>query len=416
MAKRPGYIPRVIDAEIDAALGGPVAVVLEGAKGVGKTETATHQAKSRVLLDVDQEARTAALIDPSLVLAGDKPRLIDEWQEVPELWNHIRRAVDARDGPFILTGSAVPADDVSRHTGAGRFSWIRMRPMTLFELGHSSGMVSLAKLLGGEGTSVNAGELSVAELTEFTCVGGWPGLVGSSFEQARRFLRGYLDSVARTDIRRIDGIARDPQKVWRVLRSLARNISTEAAITTIAGDTGGSDGPVDADTAQSYLGALERLMVVEDQPAWAPRLRSRARLRSAPKRHFCDPSLAAAALQTTPTQLLRDLNYFGFLFESLVVRDLRVYAQHNHGGVLHYRDNVGEVDVIVEAGERWGAVEVKLGIAYADQAAANLKKFVDRIDTEHRGAPAFLAVVLPTPYGYVREDGIHIVPVHALGP
>ena len=351
-----------------------------------------------------------------MVLAGDKPRLIDEWQEVPELWNHIRRAVDARNGPFILTGSAVPADDISRHTGAGRFSWIRVQPMTLFELGHSSGSVSLTKLLDGEKMSVNADKLSVTELAEITCIGGWPGLVGSGFDDARRFLRGYLDSVARTDIRRVDGVARDPQKVWRVLQSLARNISTEAAIATIASDAGGSEGPVDADTVTSYLGALERLMVVEDQPAWAPRVRSRARLRSAPKRHFCDPSLAAAALEVTPARLLRDLNYFGFLFESLVVRDVRVYAQHSYGNVLHYRDNIGEVDLIVDAGERWGAIEVKLGLAYADDAAASLKKFVDRVDTEHRGPPAFLAVVLPTPYGYVREDGVQIIPIQALGP
>ncbi|MGD0943642.1 MAG: DUF4143 domain-containing protein [Acidimicrobiales bacterium] len=410
------YSSRVVDAELDAALRASGAVVLDGAKGVGKTETASHRAKSRVLLDVDQEARRAAEVDPSLVLAGEKPRLIDEWQEVPQLWNHVRRAVDAREGPFILTGSAVPADDATRHTGAGRFSWIRMRPMTLFELGRSTGDVSLGKLLDGEKTSVSAPEIGISELAEITSKGGWPGLMHSSAANAQRVLRGYLDSVARTDIRRVDGVTRDPQKVLSVLRSLARNVATEVSIATIAADAGGADGPVAEATASSYLVALDRLMVLEEQPAWAPRLRSRSRLRSAPKRHFCDPSLAVAALRADPAQLLKDLNYFGFLFESLVVRDLRVYAQRNGGIVLHYRDNVGEVDAIVDAGEHWGAIEVKLGVAHADEAAKNLKKFISRIDVEHRGEPAFLAVVLPTPYGYVREDGVHVIPIQALGP
>jgi predicted AAA+ superfamily ATPase len=414
------YLPRIVDTSVTAAMGRSVALVLEGAKGVGKTETASHQSRSHVLLDVDEDARLAASIDPSLILAGEKPRLIDEWQEVPEIWNHVRRAVDNKEGPFILTGSTVPADDASRHTGAGRFSWIRMRPMSLFELGHSSGTVSLAKLLDGDGTgdrtTNDAGLISVRDLVDIVCVGGWPSLVNSDFAEAITFLQGYLDSVTRTDIRRVDGIARDPQKVWRVLRSLSRNISTEVSNTTIANDVGGSDDPIDVDTAKSYLGALERLMVIEDQPAWAPQIRSRARLRSTPKRHFCDPSLAVAALQLTPSRLLRDLNYFGFLFESLVVRDLRVYAQHSRADVLHYRDNIGEVDIIVEAGERWGAIEVKLGIASVDQAAESLKRFVNRIDVEHRGRPSFLAVVLPTQYSYLRTDGVHVIPIHALGP
>lgn len=416
MSSAPDYIPRVVDGELEHALRGQTAVLLEGAKGVGKTMTASHRAKSRVLLDVDQSARTAAEVDPSLVLAGETPRLIDEWQEVPTIWNHVRRAVDAHEGPFILTGSAVAADDATRHTGAGRFVWLRMRPMTLYELGRSTGSASLQRLLEGQLPSAQADELTISELTEMTCVGGWPALVGSSVTSAQGVLNGYLDSVARTDIRRVDGVSRDPHKVWSVLRSLARNVSTEVSIATIARDTGGSDGPVDEDTARSYLAALERLMVLEDQPAWAPRLRSRARLRSAPKRHFCDPSLAAAALKATPDLLLRDLNYFGFLFESLVVRDLRVYAQHVGASVFHYRDNIGEVDVVIDDGVRWGALEVKLGVAYVDEAAKGLKRFVERVDTEHRGQPAFLGVVVPTRYGYTRDDGIHVIPVQALGP
>jgi uncharacterized protein len=416
MTLKPVYLPRVLDVELEEALSGPMAALIEGAKGVGKTETASHQARSRVLLDVDQGARSAAAIDPSLVLAGQKPRLIDEWQEVPAIWNHIRRAVDAHEGPFILTGSAVPTDDTTRHTGAGRFVRLRMRPMTLFELGRSSGTVSLGRLLDGEKTSTSAEELTVTDLVELTCIGGWPALVGSSVRMAQRTLNGYLDSVARADIRRVDGVFRDPEKVWAVLRSLARNVGTEASVATIARDAGGSDAPLDEDTARSYLAALVRIMVVEDQPAWAPRLRSRARLRSTPKRHFCDPSLAGAALGATPSRLLSDLNYFGYLFESLVVRDVRVYAQHNSASVYHYRDNIGEVDVIVDAGATWGAIEVKLGTSYVEEAAANLRRFVQRVDTEHRGEPAFLAVVAPSGYGYTRPDGIQVVPVQALAP
>ncbi|MGH3494750.1 MAG: ATP-binding protein, partial [Sciscionella sp.] len=416
MGVRAGYLPRVVDSELDDALGWPAAVLIEGAKGVGKTATASQRSRSQVLLDVDQGARAAAAIDPSLVLAGDKPRLIDEWQVAPSIWNHVRRAVDAHEGPFILTGSATPADDAVRHTGAGRFSRLRMRPMTLFELGRSSGAVSLGRLLDGEPTATDAGELSIPDLADVTCTGGWPGLVGHSVTSAQRVLTSYLDSVSRTDIRRVDGVAREPAKVWSVLRALARNVGTEASIATIARDAGGSDGPADDDTARAYLAALERLMVVEDQPAWAPRLRSRSRLRSAPKRHFCDPSLAPAALQATPAQLLRDLNYFGFLFESLVVRDLRVYAQHLGATVSHYRDNIGEVDAIVDAGVRWGALEVKLGTTYVEEAARSLKKFVGRVDTAHRGEPAFLGVVVPTRYGYKRDDGICVIPVQGLGP
>ncbi len=416
MAPKQSYMARVVDAELGEVLRGQMAVLIEGAKGVGKTETARQQARSSAFLDVDQQARAAASIDPSLLLAGDRPRLIDEWQEMPAIWNHVRRAVDAHEGPFILTGSAVPVDDATRHTGAGRFSRLRMRPMTLFELGKSSGAVSLGSLLDGEPTSTNATEITISDVVEITCAGGWPALVGSSVAHAQRILHSYLDSVARTDIRRVDGVSRDPMKVWAVLRSLARNIGTEVSMATIARDARGADGPVDEDTARAHLAALERLMVVENQPAWAPRLRSRARLRSAPKRHFCDPSLAAAAVRATPARLMRDLNFVGFLFESLVVRDLRVYAQHAGGSVLHYRDNIGEVDAIVDDGTRWGALEVKLGATHIEEAAANLTRFVERIDTEQHGEPAFLGVVLPTRYGYTRRDGVHVIPVQSLGP
>ena len=334
---------------------------------------------------------------------------------MPQLWNHVRRAVTrARvHSPDRLRGSR------GRYDQAHRSGTILVDPDATDDALRTGAINS--RYFAREAPRRRENErlgpaIGISELAEITSKGGWPGLMHSSAANAQRVLRGYLDSVARTDIRRVDGVTRDPQKVLSVLRSLARNVATEVSLATIAADAGGADGPVAEATASSYLVALDRLMVLEEQPAWAPRLRSRSRLRSAPKRHFCDPSLAVAALQVDPAQLLKDLNYFGFLFESLVVRDLRVYAQRNGGNVLHYRDNVGEVDAIVDAGERWGAIEVKLGVAHADAAAKNLKRFISRIDVEHRGEPAFLAVVLPAPYGYVREDGVHVIPIQALGP
>jgi predicted AAA+ superfamily ATPase len=249
-------------------------------------------------------------------------------------------------------------------------------------------------------------------------VGGWPGLRGRGVSTSLLAVRDYLDEIARVDIGRVDGTHRDPNRVARMLQSLARNVSTHAAATTLATDTGGTDGPLKDDTVREYLTALERLMVVEDQPAWAPHLRSKHRLRTAPKRHFVDPSLAVASLRTTPQRLLGDLKLLGFLFESLVVRDLRVYAQALDAEVSQYRDSSGlEVDAIVEARDgRWMAFEVKLGHGQIDDAAANLARFAQRIDTAARGAPALLGVIVATGYGYRRKDGVAVIPIGALGP
>ena len=414
------YQPRVVDAELRARLRAAGAVVIEGPKASGKTSTAREQASSTVLLDVDDNARRAVALDPALVLDGPIPRLIDEWQVEPAIWNHIRRAVDdrAEPGQFILTGSAVPADDITRHTGAGRISRLRMRPMTLFETGHTNGAVSVAGLLDGEQVRADDAGLTVRDLTDVVAAGGWPGLAGRPVPEAQSAVRDYLEEIRRVDIGAVDGIRRDPEKVGRLLRSLARNIATHASITTLAGDAGGVDGSLKNDTVQEYLTALERLMIVEDQPAWAPHLRSRSVLRVSAKRHFVDPSLAVAALRATPERLLRDLNLFGFLFESLVVRDLRVHAQAADARVLQYRDNTGlEVDAVVEAADgRWGAFEVKLGGRQVEDAAANLRKFAARVDTSRSGAPAVLAVVVGTGYGYVREDGVSVVPIGTLAP
>ena len=420
------YWSRVADRELRQRLARSRAVLIEGPRASGKTSTAMRASASHVLLDADRSARRAAAVDPGFLLRGESPRLIDEWQIVPEIWNHVRHAVDARPGRghFILTGSAVPPDDITRHTGAGRISRLRLRPMSLFELGRSTGEVSLARLLAGNPAPASVAELSVEEIVDLVCIGGWPGHLGSSeedpplsAEDAMAENRDYLGEICRTDIQRVDGNGRDPVRVGRFLQSLGRNVATVAATATLARDAGGPDEHVTSHTARYYTTALERLMIAEDQPPWAPHLRSRSRLRSAPKRHFVDPSLAVAALSATTGHLLHDFEWFGLLFESMVVRDLRVYAQASGASVHHYRDNTGlEVDAVVDAGPgRWAAFEVKLGAGRVDEAARALLKFADRVDTERSGEPAALGVIVGGGYGYTRPDGVGVIPVGALG-
>ena len=424
------YISRVADRELARRLASAGAVVIEGPRVCGKTTTARQAASSEVLMDADPSVDEAMAVDPRLLLEGPKPRLIDEWQVEPAIWNYIRRAVDDRPGRghFILTGSAVPPDDITRHTGAGRMSRLRLRPMSLFELAGTKdhrprkpggGGVSLKRLLRGEAAPSLKQELSLDEITELLCVGGWPGhLHAPSVKDAMVANRDYLDEICRTDIRRVDGIARDPERVRRFLSSIARNTATCATVATMVADAGGSDASLSRETAHSYLGALERLMVVEHQPPWAPHLRSRSRLRNTPKRHFADPSLAVAALGAGPEHLLRDLQWMGFLFESMAVRDLRVYAQDSGASVYHYRDNTDlEVDAIVDGGpNRWAAFEIKLGAGRIEEAAQTLLKFADRVDTERTGEPAALGVITGSPYGYRRPDGVSVIPIGSLGP
>ncbi len=372
-------------------------------------------------MDADPRVTETMSADPTLLLTGSSPRLIDEWQAEPAIWNYVRRAVDDRPGlgHFILTGSALPADDVTRHTGAGRMSRLRLRPMSLFELGHSSGGVSLKRLMNGRPVPGIASELSLAEVAELVCVGGWPGhLRRRSMEAAVLANEDYLAEICRIDMTRVGGVGRDPEKVHRFLQSLARNTATVVSAATMARDTQGSDGSFTEQTARSYLAALEQLMVVEQQPAWAPHLRSRSRLRISRKRHFVDPSLATAALGAAPEHLLEDVPWFGFVFESMVVRDLRVYSQATRARVHHYRDNTGlEVDAVVDAGPgRWAAFEIKLGTGRVEDAARTLLTFADRIDTARCGAPAALGVITATGYGYQRPDGVGVIPIGVLGP
>ena len=414
------YQPRIVDRELADRLQATGAVVIEGPRACGKTTTAQQIAASEVRLDVDHVARRLASLEPARVLIGNVPRLIDEWQLEPAIWNHVRRAVDdrRRPGQFILTGSAVPADDATRHTGAGRLTRLRMRPLSLFELGHSSGEISLAGLLEGTPASAGSSVILLDDLADLICVGGWPVNLGRSSSLAIRANSDHLDEIRRLDIANGDGRKRDPVRVGMLLRSLARNVATPAATATLASDTGEGTSAIREHTAADYLRALERIMIVENQLAWPTHLRSRSVLRSKPIRHLADPSLAVAAVRATPARLLRDLNFLGLLFESMVVRDLRVYAQAADAEVFHYREKGGlEVDAILQANDgRWAAFEVKLGEGRADAGAANLLRLAERVDPERMGKPMALGVIVSSGYGYTREDGVSVIPIGALGP
>ncbi len=411
------YIPRLVEGLVESRLSAVGGVMIEGARAVGKTATGRHIAASEILMDIDPQVPAAMDVDPALLLRGDTPRLIDEWQTHPAIWNHVRREIDARrvPGQFILTGSAQPSDDITRHSGAGRITRVRLRPLTLVEKGESTGVISLASLLGGGQPEATEATIGVERVAELVSIGGWPGNLNLTVGQALDFNRGYLDEISRVDVRRLDGVRHDPSNVARLLRSLARNVATTAATATLTRDTSGPEPALDDDTVRSYLGALQRLMVLEGQPAWSTHLRSKATLRKAEKRHFVDPSLAVAALGTNPDRLLGDLETLGLLFESMVVRDLRVYADLNDAVVLHYRDSYDmEIDAIVETRSGcWAAFEVKLGVGQVDAAAANLLKLHATVDAE---PPAALGVITSTGLGYQRDDGVWVIPIGALGP
>ncbi len=417
------YRTRVVDAVLDARLKAVGCVVLEGPKAVGKTATAARRAASQVRLDTDVNAREIARADPSLVLEGAAPRLIDEWQIAPDIWNHVRRAVDdiGKPGQFILTGSTAASEDVTRHSGAGRMSRLAMRPMSLLEAGHSSGAVSLRALFDGDPARAQRPGSTIPEMIDWLCTGGWPAHVNAAVTDAQAAHRAYLAELARVDMRVVDGVRRDPQRVQRVLRSLARNISTEAEISTIAKDTSlPPDGAaVGRLTVDDYLDALARLMITEDLGAWTPSLRSKARLRTRPVRHLADPCLAVAALRASPKALMADWDYTGLLFESMALRDVRVYLDATGGTTYQYRDSNGlEVDIIVELDDgRWGAIEVKLGENRIEEGAESLARFTRTVNLRAAGQPSFLAVLTgANVYAARRPDGIDVIPIAALGP
>jgi len=412
------YFKRFTDAALQNRLREAGAVLIQGAKSCGKTETAIQAAKSLVRLDTDVEIRALMEIDPKLALAGPVPRLLDEWQEFPQIWNFVRREVDDRKkkGQFILTGSAVPEERAKLHSGAGRFSVIRMRPMSLFEKGWSSGEVSLEKIIKGGIPESGQTEFSLENLAEKITIGGWPNLIGEGYKMALRFMQDYIALIAEVDISRFGSKKRDPQKLMRLMQSLARNISTEASLSSLAKDTGGSQSQINNETAAEYLEALERLMVVEHLPAWRTHIRSADTLRKAPKRHFTDPSLAVGTLGLSMEKLLADLNYFGLLFESLVIRDLRIYAEVHDGKVYHYRDSRDmEVDAVIEYPDgTWAAFEVKMGFGAQNEAAENLLAFAKKIDQEKMGPPAALTVITANGIACRRKDGVNVVPLSVL--
>jgi len=412
------YLKRFTDKILQNRLKESGAVLITGPKGCGKTETAVQAAKSLVRMDTDDEIRALMELNPKAALGGAVPRLIDEWQEFPRIWNYIRREVDDRKkkGQFILTGSANPEERVRLHSGAGRFSVINMRPMSLFEKGWSTGEVSLAKIMKGNAPGSGQVDFSLEDLAEKITIGGWPNLIGAGGKAALRFMKDYIALIAEVDISRFGGKRRDPQKITRLMQSLARNISTEASISSLAKDAGGTQGKLNDETVTEYLEALERLMVVESLPAWSTHIRSADTLRKAPKRHFVDPSLAVGALGLSTGKIISDLNYFGFLFESLVIRDLRIYAEANDGKVYHYRDSRDmEADAVIEYPDRtWAAFEVKMGFSAQNDAAENLLSFAKKIDQKKMGPPAALTVITANGAACRRKDGVNVVPLLTL--
>lgn len=395
------------------------AVLIEGPKACGKTATATRVAATTFRFNEDANARAAVTLNPEALFAQPTPILFDEWQVEPAIWNRVRRQVDDRGerGLFVLTGSATPRDDTKRHSGAGRIGTLRMRPMSLFESGHSDGQVSLAALLHGEACTGQATELSVPDLMKRVVVGGWPGLIGVGEREARAWLRDYLLQISEVHVPAM-GPHRNPRNITRLLGSLARSVGRPTKLTELENDVGGDRGPIASETLHNYLDALDRLMLTETSEAWRPHMRSRTRLRSAPVRYFIDPSLGPAALGIGSAELLADLNGAGFHFEAMVIRDLRVYSQPLGGVVESWRDANGrELDAVVTLpGGRWAAFEVKLNPTAADDAAASLLKFASSVDIARHGEPAALAVITSTGYAGPRPDGVHVVPITALGP
>ena len=422
------YKHRVVDEILDFYLECMGAVLIEGPKWCGKTRTGEEHAKSVIKLqdpDNVDKYRAAVKAKPSVLLEGPTPRLIDEWQDFPILWNAVRHLVDERgeDGQFILTGSAVPREEkeeeAPRHTGTGRIVRMRMRPMSLWESGDSTGEISLSALFEGTGEVSGHSRVGVDELAHLVCRGGWPqAVLAKSPRAAYMKSSSYVDEVVHEDVHRVDGVERNPDRVRNLLKSLARNISTLTTSETILQDLKTNDSTFSEKTLSSYLNALRKIFLVEDVPAWSPSLKSRLAIRSAAKRQFVDPSVATAVLGATPRRLLNDFRSFGSLFESLSVRDLRVYAQPLDGEVRHYRDQTGlEADMIVALKDgRWGAIEVKLGAGDIDSAAEGLKKLKAKVDVSRMGHPSFLMVLTGTDLGYTREDGVVVCPLGCLKP
>ena len=418
------YRPRIVDSALKRKLRGKGAVLIEGPKWCGKTTTAEQVSKSALSVDDPSTVNANKIlseIDPERLLTGDHPRLLDEWQVAPKLWDAVRHHVDRHkgQGQFILTGSSVPADiSETIHSGTGRFGWLVMRPMSLYESGDSTGDVSLASLFESQPIS-GCSDLDLDRLTFLICRGGWPESVNMDDDVALDQAFDYIDAVIRNDMSRVDNIRRDPQKVRMLLRSYARNQGTQISQASISADISSNDTEgVSEETVSEYLQALRKLYVIEDMKAWNPNLRSKTAIRTSDTRYFVDPSLAAASLRIGPQDLINNLNTTGFFFEALAVRDLRVYAESLDGDVYHYKDNLdNECDVVIHLRDgRYALLEVKLGgERLIDEGVRTLKDVLRRIDTDKMGKPAFMAIITGTErYAYRRDDGIIILPLGAL--
>lgn len=422
------YLSRVTDELLMRKLRSSAAVLVEGTKWCGKTSSCVQLAKSIIYIqDPDKRNMYRKIADtqPSLLLQGETPRLIDEWQTIPVLWDAVRFAADQRQQmqQFLLTGSATPLNDDENedieHTGMGRIARVKMRPMALWESKESAGQVSLKALFDGtQEMGLFENPLTLQDIAFVMCRGGWPGALGLEKDDALEVAFNLVEELVNVDIHKVDNTEKNPDRVRSILRSYARNISTMATATTIMTDVRANDISITDKTLSNYLTALKRLFIVEDLKAWQPSLRSKAGIRTSHKRHFVDTSIATAVLELTPQNVLEDFNLFGFLFEDLCLRDMRIYTQTLRGDVYHYHDNTElESDMILRLYDgRWAAVEVKTGSKEIDEAAKNLIKLSELVDTSKVGKPSFLMVLTGGQYAYRREDGIFVVPIGCLKP
>lgn len=415
------YLKRIADQTLESALEASGAVLIEGPKWCGKTRTAKEKAKSSLFMqDPDNTSSylKAADTKPSLLLKGATPRLIDEWQMAPVLWDAVRFAVDERNenGQFILTGSAVPQDNITQHTGTGRISRMLMRPMSLYESLDSNGSVSLEELFNKKQDIEGVSTLTIEQIASAIVRGGWPSSIETSEKVSLKKAYDYVEAVINIDVSRVDGVDKNPSRVRALMRSLARNTATMANMTTIQKDMSSDDTLISDKTIASYINALRRIFVVEDLAAWNPAMRSKTLLRSSAKRFFIDPSIATSVLRANTQSLLEDFNTFGYLFESMCIRDLRIYAQSIDGEVFYYQDRSGlEADAIVHLKDgRWGAIEIKLGSKEIEKACINLNRLKNKIDLDKMKEPSFLMVITGTQLAYRRDDGVLIVPVGCL--
>lgn len=413
-------IPRIIENELIQALAVSGAVLIEGPRGSGKTHTGKQFSQSQVKLDTDRQALELAALNPKKLLEGETPRLIDEWQLAENIWNHVRESVDDSQlkGQFILTGSMHLQDNNTRHVGAARIMRITMRTLTLFESGNSTGEVSLSQIISG-GEISGSSTLSLENIIELICRGGFPSYINADIKAVLQAMKSYLSDVIRADFAIATGQHKNTNRIERIIRSLARNVGSEISTEKLSRELSIQDSiTIKAETLEIYFQVLRDLHIIEDLKPWAPHLRSSYVVRKSAKRYFSDPGLAVAALGATPQTLMNDLETLGFLFENLVVRDLRVYAQALGANVTHYRDSGGlEVDAIVQLdSNQWAAFEIKLNPNSIDEAVKKLLIFKKRIDTSKVGEPRILGVITGGKYSYMREDGIAVIAIGNLCP